>query len=75
VLAATFATLIVLPAVTALQIGLIVAVGVLLDTVIVRTLLIPTMAVDLGSRVWWPSRLARRPAEPVKSRGTVDLAA
>jgi putative drug exporter of the RND superfamily len=64
VLAATFATLIVLPLVTALHIGLIVATGVLLDTFVVRTLLIPALAVDLGSRIWWPSRLARRPAGP-----------
>jgi RND superfamily putative drug exporter len=62
VLAATFATLIVLPAVTALQVGLIVAIGVLLDTTVVRTLLVPTLALDLGSRLWWPGRPARDPA-------------
>jgi putative drug exporter of the RND superfamily len=64
VLAATFATLIVLPVVAALQIGMAVAIGVLLDTFIVRTLLIPSLAIDLGDRVWWPSRLARRSAAP-----------
>jgi putative drug exporter of the RND superfamily len=64
VLAATFATLVVLPLVTALQIGLIVATGVLLDTFVVRTLLIPALAVDVGPRVWWPSRPTRQPVEP-----------
>jgi putative drug exporter of the RND superfamily len=64
VLAATFSTLVVLPVVTALQIGLIVAIGVLLDTTVVRTLLVPTIAVDLGRRLWWPSRLAAAPPVP-----------
>jgi RND superfamily putative drug exporter len=74
VLAATFATLVVLPAATPLQIGLIVALGVLLDTAVVRTLLVPTLAVDLGRRVWWPSRLAQQ-AGARPSRDAVDLAA
>jgi RND superfamily putative drug exporter len=50
--------------VTALQIGLIVAIGVLLDTFVVRTLLIPALVVDIGPWVWWPSRQTRQPAEP-----------
>jgi RND superfamily putative drug exporter len=75
VLAATFATLLVLPAVVALHIGLIVAVGVVLDTFIVRTLLVPALAVDIGPRVWWPGRPSRQPAEPPQSRDTVELAA
>jgi putative drug exporter of the RND superfamily len=75
VLAGTFATLVVLPVVLALQIGLIVALGVLLDTLVVRTLLIPTLAVDLGARIWWPGRPAREPLEPRPSRDTVELAA
>jgi RND superfamily putative drug exporter len=61
-LAATFSTLVVLPVVIALHIGLVVALGVLLDTLVVRTLLIPTIAVDLGARIWWPGRPAREPA-------------
>jgi putative drug exporter of the RND superfamily len=64
VLAATFASLSVLPLVPTLQTGLIVAVGVLLDTLIVRSLLVPALAVDLGPRVWWPSRLGARHAPP-----------
>jgi RND superfamily putative drug exporter len=75
VLAATFATLVVLPVVLALHIGLIVALGVLLDTLVVRTLLIPTIAVDLGARIWWPGRPAREPAEPRPTRDSIELAA
>jgi putative drug exporter of the RND superfamily len=59
VLAATFSVLLIVPYVTALHLGLIVAVGVLIDTFLVRTLLVPTLAVDLGDRVWWPARPMR----------------
>lgn len=58
VLAATFGTLILLPVVTAIQIGTIVALGVLLDTFVVRTLLVPALALDLGPRLWWPGHPA-----------------
>jgi RND superfamily putative drug exporter len=64
VLAATFAALGVLPLVPSLQIGIIVAVGVLLDTLVVRSLLIPALAVDIGPRVWWPGRLAGQRTSP-----------
>jgi len=74
VLAATFATLTLLPVVIALHIGLIVAVGVLLDTVIVRTLLVPTLAVDLDHRLWWPSQPRHPAPEPQPSRYAVELA-
>ncbi|MPZ29043.1 MAG: MMPL family transporter [Micromonosporaceae bacterium] len=59
VLAATFASLSVLPLTPSVQIGIIVAVGVLLDTFLVRSLLIPALAVHVGRRFWWPGRLAR----------------
>ncbi|MEV5752526.1 MMPL family transporter [Actinoallomurus sp. NPDC052308] len=62
VLAATFAALLVLPIVGTAEIGFVVAFGVLLDTVIVRSLLLPALAIDLGRRIWWPSRLARSDA-------------
>jgi RND superfamily putative drug exporter len=42
------------------QIAFIVAFGVLLDTVVVRSLLVPALAVDIGRHIWWPSRLSRR---------------
>jgi RND superfamily putative drug exporter len=75
VLAATFATLTVLPAVTPLQVGLIVALGVLLDTAVVRTLLVPTLAIDVGTRFWWPGRPVHVLPQRRPSRATVDLAA
>ena len=62
VLAATFAALGVLPLLFMAQIAFIVAFGVLLDTFVVRTLLVPALAYDLGRRTWWPSRLSRAEA-------------
>jgi len=62
VLAATFAVLGVLPLVFLAEIGFTVAFGVLLDTLIVRSILVPALTLDVGSRMWWPSALAR--AEP-----------
>ncbi|MFE9746917.1 MMPL family transporter [Saccharothrix saharensis] len=59
VLAATFSALAVLPILFLAQIAFIVAFGVLLDTFVVRSLLVPALAVDVGRRIWWPSRLAR----------------
>ncbi|GAA1803503.1 MMPL family transporter [Agromyces neolithicus] len=59
VLAATFAALGVLPILFLAQIAFIVAFGVILDTVIVRSLLIPALSYDIGRTIWWPSRLAR----------------
>ena len=57
-LAAVFAVLGVLPLVTLTQIGVIVCLGVLLDTLLVRTVLVPALALALGDRFWWPSRPA-----------------
>jgi len=59
VLAGTFSVLAVLPLVFLLQIGFVIAFGVLLDTFIVRSVLVPALVLDVGPRVWWPSRLAR----------------
>ncbi|AXE24588.1 hypothetical protein C0216_14965 [Streptomyces globosus] len=59
VLAATFAALMVIPLAFLVQIAFIVAFGVLLDTLVVRSLLVPALVVDLGARSWWPGRLAR----------------
>jgi RND superfamily putative drug exporter len=59
VLAATFGALTVIPLVFLAQIAFIVAFGVLLDTLVVRSLLVPAFAVDIGRWTWWPSRLSR----------------
>lgn len=59
VLAATFAALGVIPILFLAQIAFIVAFGVLLDTLIVRSLLVPAVIHDLGRLSWWPSRLSR----------------
>ncbi|MGY1752247.1 MMPL family transporter [Blastococcus sp. SYSU D01042] len=61
VLAATFGALTVLPLVILIQLGFLVGFGVLLDTFVVRTLLVPAAVHLLGDRVWWPSRLAHGP--------------
>ncbi|RKT79021.1 RND superfamily putative drug exporter [Terracoccus luteus] len=53
-LAAVFAVLGVLPLVVLAQIGVIICVGVLLDTLVVRTVLVPAIALVLGDRFWWP---------------------
>ncbi|MFD7730435.1 MMPL family transporter [Kitasatospora phosalacinea] len=58
VLAATFAALGVIPLAFLAQIAFIVAFGVLLDTLLVRSLLVPALVHDLGGRVWWPARAA-----------------
>ncbi|MEU6116944.1 MMPL family transporter [Streptomyces sp. NPDC047117] len=57
VLAATFAALVVIPLAFLAQIAFIVAFGVLLDTVVVRSLLVPALVRDIGPAVWWPGRL------------------
>ena len=59
VLAATFTVLGTLPLVFLAEIGFAVSVGVLLDTVVVRSLLVPALVLKVGDRVWWPSALKR----------------
>jgi putative drug exporter of the RND superfamily len=65
VLAGTFSALGVLPLVFLTEIGFTVAVGILIDTFLVRSLLVPALVLEIGDRVWWPSALAhtagRRP--------------
>ncbi|WP_435299214.1 MMPL family transporter [Timonella sp. A28] len=58
VLAATFAALAVIPILFLAQIAFIVAFGVLMDTFLVRTVLVPALGYDIGRKIWWPSRLA-----------------
>ncbi|MFD8303377.1 MMPL family transporter [Streptomyces sp. NPDC059690] len=67
VLAATFAVLTTLPLVALVELGFVIAVGVLLDTFLVRTYLVTTASVLLKRRVWWPGRLSREP-EPLPVR-------
>jgi RND superfamily putative drug exporter len=57
VLAATFSALAVIPILFLVQIAFIVAFGVLLDTTVVRSLLVPALSYDLDRRIWWASRL------------------
>jgi len=56
-LAAVFAVLGVLPLVVLAQLGAIIFVGVLLDTLVVRTVLVPALALTLGERFWWPRKV------------------
>jgi putative drug exporter of the RND superfamily len=63
VLGSTFAALGVIPILFLAQIAFIVAFGVLLDTLIVRSLLVPALSHDIGPRIWLPSRLARSTAD------------
>jgi RND superfamily putative drug exporter len=58
VLAGTFSTLAVLPLVFLTEIGFVIATGVLIDTFLVRSLLVPALVLEIGDRVWWPSALA-----------------
>jgi RND superfamily putative drug exporter len=68
VLAATFAILGTLPLVFLAELGFAVAFGVLLDTIIVRSLLVPALSYDLGAKIWWPSKLS-------KSEGPLEVEA
>lgn len=77
-LAAVFAVLGVLPLVMLAQIGTIICVGVLLDTLLVRTVLVPAIAITLGDKFWWPRRPANEGDENDKGssadRSSVDSA-
>ncbi len=65
VLAATFAVLGTLPLVEFTEIGFAVALGVLLDTIIVRSVLVTALTLDIGRHIWWPSALANPEGSPV----------
>jgi putative drug exporter of the RND superfamily len=58
VLAGTFSTLAVLPLVFLTEIGFVIAVGILIDTFLVRSLLVPALMLEIGDEIWWPSALA-----------------
>ncbi|WP_404433996.1 MMPL family transporter [Microbacterium lacus] len=69
VLAATFAALGVIPILFLAQIAFIVAFGVLLDTFIVRSFLVPAATYDIGRAIWWPSKLSRRDGSATEATG------
>src|SRR5262249_52889659 len=68
VLAGTFASLGTLPVVAFAEIGLAVALGVMLDTIVVRSILVTALNLDFGRHVWWPSKLSAKRDEPVAER-------
>jgi RND superfamily putative drug exporter len=74
VLAGTFLVLATLPLVAFVEIGVAVALGVLLDTLIVRSVLVTALNLDLGSKIWWPSKLdsGDASAEPTPEPEQVD---
>jgi putative drug exporter of the RND superfamily len=61
VLAGTFAVLATLPLVFLAELGFAVAFGVLLDTIVVRSVLVTALNLDIGGSMWWPSRLSKQP--------------
>ncbi|HET6965442.1 MAG TPA: MMPL family transporter [Acidimicrobiales bacterium] len=69
VLAATFAVLGVLPLVFLSEVGFTVALGVLVDTVVVRSILVPALGHDIGQPIWWPSRLGTTPDSTTGAAG------
>ena len=72
VLAATFAALAVQPTLSFAQFAGMVVIGVLLDTLLVRSLLIPALCFDLGPRIWLPGRIPGRPVTRVTLAGPRD---
>ena len=68
VLAGTFAVLGVLPLVFLTEIGFLVAFGILLDTILVRSVLVPALVMEVGDTVWWPSRLAKEAGRAEEER-------
>ena len=70
VLAATFAVFTALPLVVLVEVGFAIALGVLLDTFIVRSLLVPGLMYDIGDAIWWPALpSARTAAEEAATEG------
>jgi MMPL family len=61
VLAGTFASLATIPVTFLTELGFAVAFGILLDTIVVRSVLVTALNLDVGRRMWWPSKLAQKP--------------
>jgi RND superfamily putative drug exporter len=66
VLAATFMVMGTLPLTPLVELGVLVAFGVLLDTFLVRSIIVPALALDLGEKLWWPAK--PHPAKPTEHR-------
>ncbi len=75
VLAATFLVLATLPLVAFAEIGFAVALGVLLDTLIVRSVLVTAINLDAGHRIWWPSKLDRAGVEVTPAQAAEEVEA
>ena len=75
VLAGTFAVLATIPATFLTELGFAVAFGILLDTIVVRLLLVTALNLDLGRHMWWPSQLARKPDPAPEELGRERAAA
>lgn len=73
VLAAVFAALGVLPLVTLGQLGLIVGVGVIIDTLVVRTVIVPALFGVLGDRIWWPRKISSPAPQSADPQPEVQL--
>ncbi len=69
VLAAVFCVLGVLPLIVLTQLGIIVGLGILLDTFIVRTLVIPALFALIGDRIWWPTKVGAGAVRKPKYEG------
>ena len=69
VLAGTFAALASLPLIGFTELGVVIALGVLLDTLLVRTVLVPALVLELDRRIWWPAALARPAEQPAPAGG------
>jgi RND superfamily putative drug exporter len=74
VLAGTFLVLATLPLVAFAEIGFAVALGVLLDTLVVRSVLVTALNLDIGRHIWLPSKLAKKPDVDVDSTASDEAA-